>query len=150
MRRPARVASRTPRRLVKNPLACAPPIPHPVCMLRALGSEFYGAWQRGKKGGPGGWRYAHCMASCRSRRDCNIAPAVVSGAGQAWEWTQVYGCLASGDPATCHSARADQDRKDNEKGYSCPVGRDCTEQCHDLEGRDKGPDMWGPWQNWGR
>ena len=98
-----------------------------------------------------GFRYAHCISSCKIVNRCGGSPALAEGLGLLNEASQTTQCLvdilvtgsASGN-SKCDSASAEQDFLDNRFGALCPTTKTCDERCKPLLGLDKTPNLFGP------
>jgi RHS repeat-associated protein len=117
------------------------------CALNAYNEEYAAAEARTKATpGHGGWRYAHCMASCRARK-CGMPGFAIGAAGRGLEIWQAYECIFTETGWTgpaCETAMADADRRDNRQGYTCPPEMPCERRCKGWLGEDKGPPDFGP------
>ena len=112
--------------------------------------EFGAAEARGKAGpGRGGWRYAHCMAACRIRKECRVPKGVIWGAGVANEALQVIKCKSI-NPKDCASAWSDTDFDDNKTGFTCPTHVPCGERCSAQKDEDKEEWQYGPFWKKGK
>jgi RHS repeat-associated protein len=96
------------------------------------------------KAGKGGTRWAHCMASCRTKK-CSNSEMTAKEAGSLKELWDVTFCLGFGVESSCGSAEQPQDHDDNEQGYTCPNNMSCEDRCKDL--KDKPDPPPGPYGN---
>ena len=132
----------------------------PLTYTDPFGLELYppGGWGNGHKpGGPAipcGWtygykarrlmkthgtRYAHCWASCKIRKECDLQTAI--------DWEKIkedydYTVCKTGLKTfekNCDSAYEQHDYDDNFLGRACPLNKSCEEQCKDLSGEKEPP-----------
>jgi RHS repeat-associated protein len=84
-------------------------------------------------------RYAHCLASCRIKKQCGRGAAVA--AGFLKELKDFVSCMASSghDKDHCYSAFQPKDFEDNKTGRSCPPEKSCEEHCKDLMNQPEPP-----------
>ncbi|MEI6516822.1 MAG: hypothetical protein WCO77_12680 [bacterium] len=103
-----------------------------LCALLNIGD----AKQQGKDHG---WRYAHCLASCRIGKACGTQTA--QDVAIYKEIMDAALCALSGGnwDGHCHSAFQPSDFQDNFKGRKCPSDKSCESQCAELKGAREAP-----------
>lgn len=78
-----------------------------------------------------GWRYAHCMTSCRIKRFCGAMQSTVAQNLKEYVW-DMTACLALGRQGNCDSWGQQSDFDDNARGFTCPAGQSCVDRCEPL------------------
>jgi hypothetical protein len=103
-----------------------------LCALLSIGD----AKQQGKDHG---WRYAHCLASCRIAKECGVQTAMDVEIYK--EIMDSLLCALSGGnwDGHCHSAFQPSDFADNFKGRKCPSTKSCETQCAALKDARESP-----------
>jgi RHS repeat-associated protein len=91
-----------------------------------------------------GWRYAHCMASCRTKKNCGALHSKVAQWSKEHLW-DMTACLVAGRQDNCNSWGQDSDFDDNNLGFTCPENQSCFDRCEELRGAPEtppGPFWW--------
>ena len=113
----------------------------PGGVVGCLAAEFMNALDQGHQHG---MRYAHCMASCKTKRNCGAGPSLAAQWAKENLWDSMA-CLVFGRQQNCNSWDQPSDYHDNAQGYNAPCSTSCAEACEDLKDVPEsapGPHWW--------